>query len=301
MKKYLITAGLLILLLISGCGDVSVNIDKDMYEPKIVFDAYIIPDQPIDNIRIMRNYGLGQEIDVTQLFLYDAEVTLTDVTAGTSVPLEFLPNFAFGYKGNDFAIESNKAYRLNVNAVIDGKALSASSVTTVPDAKGFGIDRANSFLEPVQYRKKDENGDLMRLKIVFDQSPTTESYVTSIVALDAAENTFIEDNAYGFPKEDLLENNFLNELAHQFLWNQTQATNGHQAEIAIEWFTIWFYGNYRAVLYAADKNYTDYSLTHNAIQEMDGNLLEPKFHIEGDGIGVFGSFVPDTVYFEILR
>ncbi len=95
MKKFLFTAALLMLLLITGCGDVSVNIDENMYEPKIVLDAYIIPDQPIDNIRIMRNYELGQEIDVFRLFLSEADVTLTDVTAEKSVHLEFLPNFVF--------------------------------------------------------------------------------------------------------------------------------------------------------------------------------------------------------------
>jgi len=37
------------------------------------------------------------------------------------------------------------------------------------------------------------------------------------------------------------------------------------------------------------------------VQEIDGNLHEPAFHIEGDGIGVFGAAVADTAYFEIVR
>ena len=69
----------------------------------------------------------------------------------------------------------------------------------------------------------------------------------------------------------------------------------------VEWFCIWFYGRYRLILYAADRNYTDFFLTHRFVQEIDGNLLEPKFHFEGDGIGVFGSAAPDTVYFEVIQ
>lgn len=301
MEKFIITFFIIVMLLLTNCGDVSVNIDENMYEPKIVFDAYIIPGQPIDNIRIMRNYGLGMDIDVSQLFLYEADVTLTDIGSQKSVTLEFLPNMAFGYTGNDFQIESNKSYQLDVTAIIEGETISATSTTKVPDATGFRIDDEASSLEALEYRQKDNEGNLMHPKIIFDQSPTTESYVTSIVALDASENTFIEDNAYGFSKEDLSEDNNLNMLANQYVWNQVQSGNGHRGEVRVEWYSIWFAGNYRAILYAADKNYTDYILTHNAIQEIDGNLLEPEFHIEGDGIGVFGSFIPDTVYFEILK
>lgn len=301
MKRHIITIGLLIILLYTACGEVSVNIEENTYEPKIVFDAYIIPNHPIDNIRLMRNYGLGMDIDVSQLFLTDADVSLTEITSGKSVELVFLPNFSYGYLGNDFNIESNKSYRLDVSATIDGVELNASSITTIPDASGFGIDKEASLLDPLSYRQRDVDGNLMHPTIIFDQSPTTESYVTSIVALDASEATFIEENAYGFQKEDLIENDNMDMLAHQYSWNQIQSDNGHRGEIQVEWFSIWFSGNYRAILYAADKNYTDYSLTHNMVQEMDGNLLEPKFHIEGDGIGVFGSFVPDTVFFEILE
>ena len=37
------------------------------------------------------------------------------------------------------------------------------------------------------------------------------------------------------------------------------------------------------------------------VQEEDGNFHESVFSIEGDGIGYFGSAIPDTVYVEVLR
>ena len=37
------------------------------------------------------------------------------------------------------------------------------------------------------------------------------------------------------------------------------------------------------------------------VQEEDGNFHESVFSIEGDGIGYFGSVIPDTVYVEVLR
>ena len=68
----------------------------------------------------------------------------------------------------------------------------------------------------------------------------------------------------------------------------------------ILWADTWFFGHYRAILYAGDINFKHYYLTHGNVQDIDGNLNEPKFHINGDGIGVFGSAAVDTVYFEIL-
>jgi hypothetical protein len=50
-----------------------------------------------------------------------------------------------------------------------------------------------------------------------------------------------------------------------------------------------------------DKNYREFLQTYNDVQEEDGNFHEAKFNIEGDGIGVFGSVVTDTVYIEITN
>ncbi len=33
---------------------------------------------------------------------------------------------------------------------------------------------------------------------------------------------------------------------------------------------------------------------------MDGNFHEAKFNIDGDGIGVFGSVIADTVYVDVV-
>jgi hypothetical protein len=55
------------------------------------------------------------------------------------------------------------------------------------------------------------------------------------------------------------------------------------------------------IIYAADRNFRDFQITHELLQSIDGNYHEPAFHIDGDGIGVFGSAAVDTAYFEVLR
>lgn len=287
-------------LMITGCGEVSVNIDENNYKPKIVMDGYISPGQPVSGIILTRNYGLNMEIDLNDYLLTDADVTLTDIATGNSTQLEMMfQPLGYADASGTFTVEAGKSYRLDVAAEIDGKFLTASSVTTVPQT-GFSVDDAQSQTGSFKYHIKDEEGNIIKPLIIFDQSPTTDSYVTSIVATDASLDNFIEDNAFGFPIDQLEEEEqLILELAHQWGWNQTQLGDGLKGQIEISWFAMWFYGNYQCIIYAADKNFTDYILTHRDVMEMDGNLLEPKFHIDGDGIGVFGSFIADTVYFEV--
>ena len=65
-------------------------------------------------------------------------------------------------------------------------------------------------------------------------------------------------------------------------------------------FDTWFYANYRVIVYGGDKNFKDYFITAGRVQQFDGNFIEPEFHLTGDGIGVFGSAVRDTVTFSII-
>ena len=294
------------ILLFWGCGDVSVNVDDNTYEPKIVVDGYLFPDEVPQNIKLARNYPLNSKIDLTQFYITDAEVSITDISKNNSCDLVFdPPTFSYKYPGKDFMVSYGNSYRLTVSAIIDGKKLTTSSITTVPE-HGFRISEENSFLGPIHFNEAVKNNQ--KINIEFYRSPTTDSYAGSIVALDASLDNFIEGNVFGIEKDviddmsNIDEMTLFNNLKNQAYWSQTKLGEGDDlAQVNIEWFSTWFYGRYRVILYAADRNFTDYFLTHNQIQEIDGNLLEPRFHFEGNGIGVFGSAVRDTVYFEIFR
>ncbi len=303
IKLILLSAAILSVL--NSCGDVPVELDKDTYNPKIVVEGYLFPGQAANNIRISRNYGLGQNIELNELFIDNAQVTITDVEADQMYGLEFNSlTMAYDYmSAKVWTIETGKTYRLDVAATIDGMNLVASSTTTVPES-GFAVREQDSFLGPIHY--SEDLPANKKMQVVYERSPSSDSYILSVVALDASLETFIESNIFGIEKDrfdeldDSDELKFFNFLRHQYQWHQTQKGAG-QSWLDIEYFSTWFYGPYRLILYAADENFTDFLLTHNMIQELDGNLLEPKFHIEGDGIGVFGSAIADTVFVEVLR
>jgi hypothetical protein len=283
------------ILLLAGCGKVSVNLDESTYDPKIVVDGYLIPGTPI-TVRLMRNYALNTVIRLDEIVIDDARIFITH--EGKTCTLSYNPaRFLYEYPGDDFRVKYGGSYRLEVSAEVDGHALWTASTTTVPDS-GFRILDAQSGPDSLAYREKEAGGDLKKFILTFTRSPNTDSYIGSVVARDASLDTFIEENAFGLDKDMLDEHDLLEELANQWTWTQTEFGEG-TSFLDLEWFDFWFYSDYRIILYAADVNFTQYFITHRNIQEIDGNLLEPKFSFEGDGIGVFGSAVADTFYVKV--
>lgn len=282
-----------------GCGEGTIDVNESKYEPKIVVDGYIYPDKKVENIRLTRNFPLNKDIDVSQVILSGADASITDLGSGRVYKLVYNPvNFSYEYPGTDLQIGHSKSYKLDVTAVIDGITLHTSSTTTVPQ-QGFNL--LNNDLGSMNYREKDNDGNIKRFNIQFTPSSGTDFYAVSVTALDAAVNTFIYDNAFftDIDSVDLVDD--FDNFRQSYEWMQNTKDNAAVANYNVEWYLLWFYGNYKIVLYAGDKNFKDFLLTHKDVKEMDGNFHEPKLHLEGDGIGVFGSAIVDTAYFSILK
>ena len=141
-------------------------------------------------------------------------------------------------------------------------------------------------------------------EIAFRRSPGIDFYVVSVRALEADVATYV----YGNPFSDNDEADvafYFRELVSAFEWGQSLPTDPDQAPVIstqkIQWRGLRFYGRYRAIIYAADESFKDFFLTHSTTQELDGNFHAPTFHIEGDGVGVFGAAIADTVFFEVIE
>lgn len=300
MKKFI---GILFsIFILSGCGEGKISIGSDTYEPKIVIEGYLIPDQKVERIRISRNFPINSSFDPLDLTLSDATVTITDVETQLSYSLSYNNSYGYyEYNGAGLSIGYEKSYRLDVGAVIDGIQLTANSTTTTP-ADGFSVVTEQSVLDSMIYRERDALDALKFFKIAFNRSAGTQFYATSLTALDASTESFIYSptNPFGdIDTSDVIKN--FNDFKYRsdFVIN-TPAGSGISL-LEIQWFHVWFYGNYQLIAYAGDQNYKDFALSHADVKEIDGNYHEPVFHINGDGIGVFGSVIADTVYFKVLR
>jgi hypothetical protein len=288
-----------IAFLIFSCGEGIVDFGEGNYQPKIVVEGYIYPGKALKSIKICRNFPLNTVIDSSTIFIPNATVKISDVSAGKDYQLRYNPaKKSYEYLGSDLSIGYGKSYKLTVYANIAGKELIASSVTTTP-LKGMEIEFSKSVLNDMKYREKNSLGELIKNKIVFKSSPGTDFYVFSIMALDASKSSFIYDNPMFSDTVEVIKH--IDNLSFRYLWMQNVSSVVTEFEQEIDWLSTWFYGRYEIIVYAGDQNFKDYLLTHSQVMEMDGNVHEPRFHFEGDGIGVFGSAISDSAYFNVVK
>ncbi len=294
IKKLMGLASLAII--INACGEGTVNITDVSFQPKIVIQGVLVPEQ-LARVKLFRNFPLNATVTEREIILRDAQALIRDA-AGQPHDLSFNPQNN-SYEAESLIVEYGQTYTLEVRATIDSEALFATSTTSVPQP-GFQILEDKSLLGSMPYRQRDLNGEIINFEITFDRSPGTTYYAASYTALAADTATFIYENPFGDVTTDDLIKDF-NDFKYTFDWIQDTPTVPGESTIEVFSFFTWFYGDYRAVLYAADRNYRDFLSTFNQVQEIDGNFHEPAFHIEGEGIGVFGSAVVDTAFFRIIR
>lgn len=286
-------------LFLSSCGEGHIDVTDTAYNPKIVMDAYIYGGQKVKDIRITRNFPLNKNIDISQIIISDASVQITDISANKTYPLSYNPqNMMYDYTGDDLIIEYGKSYRINVAAKIEGKELSCSSVTTVPNR---GLSSPLHDLGEMGYRELDANGKVKKVNLNILSSDNAAATILSITAMDASLNNYIYDNAYSSETDTQKIKDNWDDLRQSYGWQQGIAPGTPNFNMDVEWYSIYFYGKYRVVIYAADRNFFHYFLSAKSVMEQDGNFHEPKMYIDGEGIGVFGSAVKDTVYFTIKR
>ncbi|MFB3080334.1 MAG: hypothetical protein ACE1Y1_00980 [Nitrosomonadaceae bacterium] len=292
MKK--LSAFLIIpfMLLIACQGNVSIT--EATYEPKIVIQGILIPGQ-VPQIAIRRNFPLNDPlIEPTEIPLTDASATITD-DAGTEYGLTYNPETR-SYEAPQLNVEFGRTYILNANATIDGQVLHTSATTLVPEP-GFQILEEKSLLGSRIYPPQ---GDGVDFNMVFERSPNTGYYLVSIVALDPDTSNYIYDNPFNdLTPQDVIED--FEEWKYNYYWIHNRPPTAGESMTEIRSLYLYFYTRYRIIMYAADRNFRDFQATHEVTQGADGNHHEPAFHIDGDGIGVFGSAVVDTTYFEVLR
>ena len=303
MRKLLTRlAAFLLLGTILSCGEGKVVISNESYEPRIVIEGYLFPGQPVKQIHISRNFPLDASLRSDRLTLVEsAEVKIIDESDGREYPLTLHPESRFSgvrfdYAGDDWLVDYGKTYTIDVRAAIDGRDLHAHSTTTVPQ-RGFEIASVN--YERLSYRPHDENGDLITFEITIERSPGTTFYVRTVRPLQPSSKNFIYDNPFDSYEPEEVEKD-INDFNYFWDWIQNTPSTAGQSTLNIFWFNLWFYDTHEVIVYAADQNFIDFLRTYDDVQEEDGNFHEPAFNIEGDGIGVFGAAIADTVRIRVV-
>jgi hypothetical protein len=276
-----------------------------------VVEGFLIAGRNVDNMHITKNFRLDANLKNANLVIDDAQVVITDESTGRTYPLTFqdspfppsdpkydrLNQAHYRYTGNDLIIAYGQSYTLEVHAVVEGKSLHTRARTTVPNA-GFRIAAVNH--DSLRYRQRDDNGEVLHFQLTLERSPGTDFYIAAWRPKSASTENFIYDNPYSEEDPNSVEENF-DDFTESGQWIQDTPLTAGQSLLDIFWWDLWFYSEYNVVAYATDKNYRDFWQTYRDVQEIDGNFHEAKFHLEGDGIGVFGAVVADTVRIKVLK
>ncbi|MGD8777554.1 MAG: DUF4249 family protein [Ignavibacteria bacterium] len=289
MKKFFSISLLLTVFLIVSCEDPVVDIEEISYEPKLVIEAYISPEEPVKNIYLKRNLAINTTVDSNELYLNpfddEAEVKINGIELSFDEETK-------SYYSEELNIEFNKNYILEASASVDGKTLYTKGETTTP-GEGFKII-------------EDDLGEKHYTNYIGEfnitTSPTTTFYALSIIPLQAHFNDFIQDNAYYSEIEKNDFKDIYNEI--KFIsdyYLEILSDTAQPLELPIYDYYTYFYSKYRLIMYTGNEEFKKYLLTTENLQEADGNFNLPQFNLEGDGIGVFTGVVKDTVFFEIVK
>ncbi len=246
MKKILKFIPITLLSLLAlNCGEATVEVENISYEPRIVIEGYISPGAAVSGIKISRNFRLNQDISNTDLSLPDAVVSITDEQNGTEYALEYFAGVSesdsnyFYYPGNDLTIVSGNRYTLHVSATVEGKVLSASSTTTVPEP-GFAITSVN--FDSLKYRQKSDDGVTLEFSMMINRSPGTTFYVTSIEAIEYGLDNFVYNNPFNDFDPEIIEEN-IDRFRNGLTWLQNTPSGAGESEIRLFWSNFWFYSD----------------------------------------------------------
>ena len=298
---------LLLGFLLSACGEPGVQVTNSSYEPRIVIEGLLLPDHPVRNIHIARNFRVDEDLSQTPLLLPQAEAVITDEESGQHFELTFIPfphagvtpdfyKSYFAYEGDaELTIRHGASYSIKVSAQVEGEELVARATTTVPE-RGFRIEALSH--QRFRYRERGADGEVIVPEITIQRSAGTGFYVKTVVPLEPAVDSFIFDNPFTDEKANDLD---LTDFDYRVEWIQNTPATPGLSSMRVFWWDVWFYGRHEIVIYAADANYAAFMQTFFEVQEPDGNFHEPVFSIEGDGIGYFGSAIADTIYVDITR
>jgi hypothetical protein len=281
-------------------------VGNESYNAKIVIEGFLMPHRKVEKIKITRNFRINEDLTKTPLIpdVDRTTVTITDLQNDNLYPLRFhvaadnrLENYYWEYNGTGLNIEFDHSYKLDVTATIEGKELHASAITTIPQ-EGFAITSVNH--TELRFRELDENDQPINFKLTINRSPGTTFYVNTIQALNPSKYNFIYNNPYSDPDSSDVEEDLI-DWSYTYDWTQDTPETAGETSIEMFWPYFMFYDEYQIITMACDVNYKEFLQTYNDVQEDDGNFHEAIFNIEGDGIGVFGSVVMDTVMVRVIQ
>lgn len=256
------------------------------YVPVNYVEAALEVGEPIKNIILMKSQPLNVEFDYENSLIRDAEIIIS--TGEKNFVLKTNPEGEDGYYyDGDYLVEEGKEYTLTIN-LADGATITGTTIT--PSAPIW----LSSAPKTIQY-PKDTINKASSDTLIWDGEPTRGFWGISVKALDTLEYGIYLD---GVPASEMnrrvttpVSDNPDLEWRYQ---EQSQWGAIPNYRTPVVWTFFKWYGLHEISIYNLDYNYQQWVFQRLVQREYDELLTS----VEGDGIGVFGSFnaIRDTFF-----
>ena len=270
----IVTITILGSIIFFSCGD-SVPTD---YIPRNIVEAYLVVDEPISGLRLMRSLPVTDTFELSKALISDAEVKI--IQGEQEFQLEFrgveTGDPGYYYPDTSYKVLSQEKYELEIN-LSDGSKITAETFTPAPTG---WIKRApDKIYYPKDTLKLPANDTL---KIEWDSIPGFNVYGLSIRCLDTLEYGKYLDP----PRPDEKNRRILKpwsddddfyELARWYPIPNNKTP--------VVWSAFKYYGLHELSIYVPDYNFLRWYL-QNATRGAADPLLNS---VHGNGFGCFGS------------
>lgn len=265
---------LILLILISATLVLSNSCEDELplaYEQRYIIEAFVIGEQPIEDLRIVRSLPINEPYDYSDALVRDAQVRVREV-GGEWMQLAIADSGETGwyYPDTTYKVKPNTQYELEVS-FSDGKF--ATGTASVPDTFSW----TKKLPDYVTYPSDEE---IATTEVEFAWTPTLGFYLLRSWAMDTLDyGSYLEEPA-DVPNQRI-PNEFRNEGSYD---NVTTWGFLPSNEAVVVWGAFRWFGRHEVSIYNSDFNMLRWFAQARGSQQYN-ELLNT---IEGDAIGCFG-------------
>jgi len=275
-RLLIVASSLLVALASTGCEDLPPN----DYVPQYIVQGYLVVDQPITGIKVMRSQSLADTFGLASSDVTDADVRI--IVDGQALKLDYRPDSSgtgeYFFADSSLKVQPNLLYSIEVRTT-DGTLLTGQTLT--PERISWIRAPKSTLQYPVDTLNLPSPDSL---SLAWTRSGDRSEYLISVRCLDTLDYGKYLEPSTGEPnrriERPLIDQE--SDFKHLSRWDYRLSL-----ETTMPWHLFKWYGRERITAWAVDQSLLEwYKLTHWGSDSPTYDPLMSNIH---GGAGVFGS------------
>lgn len=282
LNRVLLSVALLIGLGLNSCSDT----DLAEYKPETVVEAYLIVNESIENVRVMKTQPLTSRFNFDNYNMKNATVQI--IGDGQTFDLQYdnENHTGYFYADKEYKVKPNTEYSLNIK-MADGTIITGKTMT--PEQTKWNKKLPSKMQFPIDSTKQ-VGKDILS----WDKANMASNYYLTVTCMDT-----LGYGKYLDPPTDELNRRTCT-IANKFGKNSKKDFNEYVTTVFLRsnsapviWSLFRWYGKHSLSVYALDANMKKWMLQNHNQKDLDERLTTIN-----NAIGCFGSasVIRDTVF-----